>query len=88
MKVKFEVVQLEEGMLITGYALTKDKALRILRRRQRKEWGIDLDECVTEEELEPIYQLTTIEQDYERRYSWETKPQHPEDRIIGWGFTI
>ncbi|MFA7708496.1 MAG: hypothetical protein WCX73_06100 [Candidatus Pacearchaeota archaeon] len=85
-KVKF--IDLEEGIILMGYNISIEEAVKKMRRHQAKEWGIKGDELLTEIELEPIYQLITKEQDYEESYSWKTKPQVQADRIIGWVFQI
>lgn len=85
-KVKF--IDLEEGIILMGYNISLEEAVKKMRRHQAKTWELTDDDLLTEIDLEPIYQLDTKECDYEESYHWETKPQHKEDRIIGWIFQL
>lgn len=73
-KKLFEIIELEEIVLIKGYG-TKDQAHKALNRYEKKEWGLNKDEQASIEMIEPIYELTTIERhDPDTYYKWKEDP--------------
>lgn len=81
---KYEYINLEEGMIILGYSIPREKALALMNRKSNKEWGDPLTE--SEYDLVPIYELTRVYKDDEEAFSWKNEPDSPYQRIIGWAF--
>lgn len=91
MKQKFEIIELEERLIVKGYG-TKEEALKAINRHERKEWGLGGDELTEIEYVIPIYELITRERYCEDIwYSWKDKPVQDEnnssyiyDRPVGY----
>ena len=87
MKTKYRYIELEEGIILMGYSIPREKAMSLINRYCKKDWG----DIVTENavDLIPIYELTTIEKDQGKTsYSWKDKPESSNSRVLGWAFQI
>ncbi len=74
MSNKFEIIELEEALIIKGFG-SKEEALVACNKHESKEWGLRKSELSSAEDLKPIYELVKRERYCEDvYYSWKDKP--------------
>lgn len=87
-KAKRKYYDLEEGMIVLGYNLSKEEAIKLIHAREKRKYFLCEDEYLPAEDIEPIYKLTiTITGYNDGHFQWESKPENEDDQIIGWVIT-
>ena len=81
---KFDYIFFEEGgMLLVGYCMDKKKALTLMRKEATRVCGSGCE--VLDEEVSPVYELTTVTSDDGSRYTWKKNPASEDfNRPVAW----
>lgn len=80
--MKHKYIDLEEGLILMGYGLSREKALLLMNRWCKKNWGDRMTE--NEKDLQAITELTIIKKGEHTNYSWKSE----EGLVLGYAFKI
>ena len=89
-RIKLEYYDLEEGMIVLGYNLSKSDAIKFIHKREKRRFPeLYQEELLPAEDIKPIYELTIVRNGYdEGYYTWDSKPtEDNSSQIIGWVIT-